>query len=142
MGSVLVVVVYFLRLFYTKEKINENPFLHTLPKTQQWYPPFSSRGIGICPIQSVSLFFLHPGGLYQETYIRVKRHNPQRSRNRKHVENREESVTSVPPEVLGSIGVEFYLVSQTPKDRQDLSRTSAGPRRTVIFLQGRVKDQR
>lgn len=89
-----------------------------------------------------SLFFLHPGGLYQETYIRVKRHNPQRSRNRKHVENREESVTSVPPEVLGSIGVEFYLVSQTPKDRQDLSRTSAGPRRTVIFLQGRVKDQR
>lgn len=73
-----------------------------------------------------------------QTYIRVIRHNAQRRRNSQHVKNREESVTPVPPEVPGSIGVEFYIWSASHRPRSAVQ----GRQPTVVFLQGRVKDQR
>ena len=75
------------------------------PKTQQLYHPSSFHEGDICPAH-VSL--TAPGSqLSRDTYIRIIRNDTQRSGNGNHIEDREESMTRRPAEVLVAVCVKF-----------------------------------
>lgn len=124
------------------------------PKTQQWYHPSFFHASDICPAH-VSLTALG-SQLSRDTYIRIIRDDTQRSGNGNHIEDGEESMARRPAEVLVAVCVNFcecqptilYAPCIVPQSQSIqsyawvVSTRNHGGGSTVVFLQGRVKDQR